>query len=43
MMGSTLEQALGDCLYDAVILVDEILGLVDAEYPSFTPRLMESN
>ena len=37
------EQALGDCLYDAVILVDEILGLVDAEYPSFTPRLMESN
>ena len=37
------EQALEDCLYDAVILVDEILGLVDAEYPSFTPRLMELN
>ena len=33
------EQALGDCLYDAVILVDEILGLVDAAYPPFSPRV----
>ena len=37
------DQALGDCLYDAVILVDDILGLVDAVYPSFTARVMESN
>ena len=37
------QQTLEDCLYDAVILVDEILGLVDAVYPSFTPRLMELN
>ena len=33
------EQVLEDCLYDAVILVDEILGLVDAVYPRFSHRL----
>ena len=33
------EQAIGDCLYDAVVLTDEILQLVDMEYPSFTHRL----
>ena len=35
------EQALGDCLYDAVILTDEILQIVDVEYPSFAHRLFE--
>ena len=35
------EQVLEDCLYDAVTLVDEILGLVDAVYPPLTPRLGE--
>ena len=34
-------QPLQDCLYDAVKLVDEILGHLDNEYPSFPHRLLQ--
>ena len=34
-------QPLQDCLYDAVMLVDEILTHVDDEYPSFPHRLLQ--
>lgn len=33
---------LKDCLYDAVMLVDEILEHVDNEYPSFPHRLLQN-
>ncbi|MYC29665.1 MAG: hypothetical protein F4X65_06190 [Chloroflexi bacterium] len=36
-------QPLNDCLYDAVTLVDEILGHVGKEYPSFSHRLLFSS
>ena len=36
-------QPLEDCLYDAVILVDEILEHVDKEYPFFPHRLLQTN
>ena len=36
-------QPLQDCLYDAAILVDEILEHIDNEYPSFPHRLIDAN
>ena len=35
-------QPLHDCLYDAVSLVDEIIGHIDDEFPSFPHRLLPS-
>ena len=36
-------QRLEDCLYDAAILVDEVLEQLDENYPTFKNRLLESN
>ncbi len=35
-------QRLEDCLYDAAILVDEVLEQLDENYPTFKNRLLES-